>query len=185
MAAARAIDAWVNVAMAELGRPDYLVAAAEGLFKQGSDFFRNYSIEEMLEGMDALLWHLAFMALTIVVVSGGVRAGIERAALVLMPLLGLLVVGLAIYASTLEGASAGYAYYFSTDFAANQFIGAMPIPRIRAMPTARWTVVMAAANPMVLMKASRISVGAAGLDMLAFRSDGDGGCRGFRRRPDS
>ena len=44
---ARVIDAWVNVAMAELGRPDYLVRAAEDTFKQGGDFFRNYSIEEI------------------------------------------------------------------------------------------------------------------------------------------
>jgi len=50
----RAIDAWVNVNMAEMGRPDYLVRVATDTFKQGSDFFRNYSIEEMLETMDAL-----------------------------------------------------------------------------------------------------------------------------------
>ena len=36
--------------------------------------------------------------------------------LVLMPLLFLIVVGLAFYAATLPGASRGYAYYLSTDF---------------------------------------------------------------------
>ena len=50
----RAIDAWVNVNMAELGRPDYLVRVATDYFKQGSDFFRNYSIEETLATMDEL-----------------------------------------------------------------------------------------------------------------------------------
>ena len=50
----RVIDCWVNVAMAELGRPDYLVRAAEDTFKQGGDFFRNYSIDEMLASMDEL-----------------------------------------------------------------------------------------------------------------------------------
>jgi neurotransmitter:Na+ symporter, NSS family len=69
-------------------------------------------------GWPALGWHLAFMALTTAVVSGGVRSGIERTSLLLMPLLGLIVLGLAIYASTLDGAAAGYAYYFQTDFAA-------------------------------------------------------------------
>lgn len=54
-------------------------------------------------GLPALLWHLVFMAFTVLVVSGGVSAGIERAAMVLMPLLGLLVIGLAIYAATLPG----------------------------------------------------------------------------------
>ncbi len=33
-----------------------------------------------------------------------------------MPLLAVLVIGLAIYASTLDGATAGYAYYLQTDF---------------------------------------------------------------------
>ncbi|MDJ0785737.1 MAG: sodium-dependent transporter [Myxococcota bacterium] len=69
-------------------------------------------------GIPALCWHLVFMAVTIVVVSGGIRAGIERAALILMPVLGFLVIALAIYAATLEGSGAGYAYYFQTDFAA-------------------------------------------------------------------
>lgn len=50
----RAIDAWVNVNMAEMGRPDYLVRVATDYFKQGSDFFRNYSIEETLATMDEL-----------------------------------------------------------------------------------------------------------------------------------
>ena len=48
----RAIDCWVNVNMAELGRPDYLVQVAKNYFKQGEDFFRNYSIEETLGWMD-------------------------------------------------------------------------------------------------------------------------------------
>jgi predicted TIM-barrel fold metal-dependent hydrolase len=50
----RAIDAWVNVNMAELGQPDWLVQVARNYFKRGEDFFRNYSIEETLEGMDRL-----------------------------------------------------------------------------------------------------------------------------------
>jgi predicted TIM-barrel fold metal-dependent hydrolase len=52
--ALRAIDGWVNVNMSEMGRPDYLVRVAQDYFKQGSDFFRNYSPAEMLETMDEL-----------------------------------------------------------------------------------------------------------------------------------
>lgn len=48
-----AIDTWVNVNMAELGKPDYLVEVASRTFKQGEDFFRNYEVGEMLELMDA------------------------------------------------------------------------------------------------------------------------------------
>ncbi len=73
---------------------------------------------EISQGADAALWHLLFMAATVFVVSGGVRGGIERASLVMMPLLFVLVAGIAAYAATLPGASGGYAYYLSTDFAA-------------------------------------------------------------------
>jgi NSS family neurotransmitter:Na+ symporter len=72
---------------------------------------------EVSEGWDAFAYHLGFMALTIFVVSGGVKGGIERAASVMMPALFALVVGIAIYAATLDGAAAGYGYYLYVDFA--------------------------------------------------------------------
>jgi predicted TIM-barrel fold metal-dependent hydrolase len=50
----RAIDAWVNVNMAELGRPAWLVAVARDYFKRGEDFFRNQSVEETIAAMDQL-----------------------------------------------------------------------------------------------------------------------------------
>jgi len=50
--AVRAIDCWVNVNMSDLGRPAYLEQVATNYFKQGEDFFRDYSIEETLKLMD-------------------------------------------------------------------------------------------------------------------------------------
>jgi len=50
----RAIDGWLNVNMGELGRPDYLVEVAKNYFKQGEDFFRNYSIDESVALLDEL-----------------------------------------------------------------------------------------------------------------------------------
>ncbi len=67
--------------------------------------------EQSTTGIGAVLYHVAFMALTISIVVGGVKAGIERVSLVLMPLLFLLVVGLAVYALTLSGGGAGYSFY--------------------------------------------------------------------------
>jgi NSS family neurotransmitter:Na+ symporter len=64
-----------------------------------------------------VVWHLLFMAITIGVVSGGVKGGIERTSVVLMPLLFLIVAGLAVYAATLDGAAPGYTYYLKTDLA--------------------------------------------------------------------
>jgi predicted TIM-barrel fold metal-dependent hydrolase len=52
--ATRAIDCWVNVKMSDLGRPAYLEQVAKNYFKQGEDFFRDYSVEEILRTMDSL-----------------------------------------------------------------------------------------------------------------------------------
>ena len=67
-------------------------------------------------GPQAAAWHVGIMITSAAIVVGGIRGGIERVSVILMPVLGLLMVGLAIYASTLSGAGDGYTYYFSTDF---------------------------------------------------------------------
>jgi NSS family neurotransmitter:Na+ symporter len=71
---------------------------------------------EVASGWDAFGYHVLFMAFTVFIVIGGVSRGIERTSMVLMPLLVGLIVGLALYAATLDGASAGYAYYLAPDF---------------------------------------------------------------------
>jgi NSS family neurotransmitter:Na+ symporter len=73
---------------------------------------------DISQGWDAFGFHLLFMAITVGIVAGGVRGGIERTSLVLMPTLFVLVCGLAVYAATLDGGGPGYAYYLSTDFGA-------------------------------------------------------------------
>jgi NSS family neurotransmitter:Na+ symporter len=74
------------------------------------------SFAEIAQGSDAFALHVVFMAATISIVAGGVKAGIERTALILMPLLFVLVCGLAVYATTLDGGSEGYRYYLQADF---------------------------------------------------------------------
>jgi NSS family neurotransmitter:Na+ symporter len=66
-------------------------------------------------GWDAVGFHLAFMVLTILVVARGVKAGLERGNLIMMPLLFLILVALAIWAWTLPNGAAGYAYYLRPD----------------------------------------------------------------------
>jgi NSS family neurotransmitter:Na+ symporter len=63
-----------------------------------------------------IFWQVMFMALTVGVVLGGVKNGIERYSKILMPLLLLLLIVLAIRSMTLEGASQGIAFLFSPDF---------------------------------------------------------------------
>jgi NSS family neurotransmitter:Na+ symporter len=62
-------------------------------------------------GWDAVGCHLLFMVITIVVVAGGVKKGLERGNLIMMPLLLLILVGLAVWAATLPNGAPGYAYY--------------------------------------------------------------------------
>jgi len=76
------------------------------------------SFADVAQGADAFGLHVVFMVATIAIVAGGVKRGIERTALVLMPLLFVLVCGLAVYAATLDGGEAGYRYYLQTDFSA-------------------------------------------------------------------
>ncbi|MCH8083238.1 MAG: sodium-dependent transporter [Myxococcales bacterium] len=88
-----------------------LAAIASGFDPDAAERFG-----EVASGWDAFGYHLAFMVFTVFVVIRGVSRGIERTSVVLMPMLFVLVVGLALYAATLDGASAGYAYYLRPDF---------------------------------------------------------------------
>jgi len=81
----------------------------------GGDAAVNF--ESLASGPGAIVWHLLFIAITTAVVAGGIRGGIERCALALMPLLFAVVVGLAIYAATLPGAAGGYSYFLHLDLA--------------------------------------------------------------------
>ncbi len=66
---------------------------------------------EVGTNMPAVITHVLFMAITVIIVLRGVKKGLERTALILMPMLFVLLVGLAIWATTLSGGGAGYAYY--------------------------------------------------------------------------
>lgn len=72
--------------------------------------------QEIATGPGAVAWHVGFLAVTIAIVTGGVKGGIERASVLLMPVLFAIVVGLALYAATLDGARPAYAYYLRPDF---------------------------------------------------------------------
>ena len=69
-------------------------------------------------GAPAIAYHLILMAATILIVLFGVRKGIERTALILMPILFIILIGLALWASGLPGAEQGYSFYLQPDFSA-------------------------------------------------------------------
>lgn len=64
-------------------------------------------------GSDALAAHLVFMAVTVAIVARGVKGGLERANLIMMPLLFVILLGLVVWAATLDGGGPGYAAYLA------------------------------------------------------------------------
>lgn len=63
-----------------------------------------------------LICHTTFLLLTAVIVAAGIKGGIEKFSKVMMPMLFLIVLGIAIYAVMLPGAAAGIEYLFKPDF---------------------------------------------------------------------
>ncbi|WP_232686091.1 sodium-dependent transporter [Halobacterium zhouii] len=68
------------------------------------------------QGWWAILYHGVFMAVTASIVAFGIEDGIEKATTLMVPSIVVILVGLAVYAFTLDGASAAYGYYLSPDF---------------------------------------------------------------------
>lgn len=63
-----------------------------------------------------LLGHTIFLAATVVIVGAGIKGGIEKFSKVMMPLLFVIVLGIAMYSMTIPGASRGLDYLFNPDF---------------------------------------------------------------------
>jgi len=63
-----------------------------------------------------LLLFAFFLFITAAIVHGGVSGGIERWSKILMPVFFVLLIGLIIYANTLEGSGKGLAFYLVPDF---------------------------------------------------------------------
>lgn len=72
--------------------------------------------EQITTGVSPIVYHLVFMMVVITIVMYGVEKGIERASLILMPVLFLIVGGLAVWAATLVGSGEGYAFYLAPSF---------------------------------------------------------------------
>ena len=95
----------------------YMVGyAVEGpaALADGGDFFSAF----ISSGSESMAFMLVFMALTYLVVALGVNKGIEKANLVMMPLLIVMAAAVAIYALTLPGAMDGLAFYLLPDLSA-------------------------------------------------------------------
>ena len=87
------------------------------LFGMGQDMdVISGTFNDTASAWGANAWVVVAVVATLVIMSLGVSRGIERANNILMPVLFVLLIGLAIYVGTLPGASAGYSYILTIDF---------------------------------------------------------------------
>lgn len=63
-----------------------------------------------------IAWHAAFMSITVFVVSRGVKAGIEKAVVIMMPALFVMMIGLVIYGIVAGDFKQAVAFLFAPDF---------------------------------------------------------------------
>ncbi|MFB6113649.1 MAG: sodium-dependent transporter [Halodesulfurarchaeum sp.] len=90
----------------------YIVGSATGAyFGAPAEYFGAIS-----SGPDAVVLHAVFMFVTVGIVALGVEDGIERATKIMVPSIVVIMIGLAVWAATLGGAGAGYAYFLDPDF---------------------------------------------------------------------
>lgn len=98
----------------------YLIASVAGLggnatintVDPGAYFAQNL----LSNGGTALIWTIAFLILTMVIVFGGVSGGIEKFCKIAMPALFVMLLIIVVRACTLPGAGAGLAFLFKPDF---------------------------------------------------------------------
>ncbi len=86
-----------------------LVGKSTSQLKQLFFEFRN-------ESSRPVLWFIIFMGLTGLIVIAGIKDGIEKYTKILMPLLFFMLIGMAIYVLTFNGAVKGLSFLFKPDF---------------------------------------------------------------------
>lgn len=99
------IGGWVIKYMFE-----YLTGGGTGAAADG--FFVGFITSDFVP----VTWHLIFLGCTAAIILMGVQKGVERASVIMMPILLVLAFIIAVYSMTRPGAGAGIAYYLIPDF---------------------------------------------------------------------
>jgi len=90
----------------------YILGSATGAyFGNSGEYFGAIS-----SGPEAVAGQALFLLICVGIVAVGVEDGIEKATKVMVPSIVVLMIGMAAWVTTLEGAGAGYSYFLSPDF---------------------------------------------------------------------
>ncbi len=96
---------------------EYLMTSVTGSLYDGSITFGDM-FKEFQASWRPLFYCFAFILLTHFIVSRGVEKGIEKASKIMMPMLFVILVVMAVRVAFMPGASEGYRFFLSCDFAA-------------------------------------------------------------------
>jgi NSS family neurotransmitter:Na+ symporter len=94
----------------------YLFASLAGQVMGDVDYVKNYFVEFSSNAVKPVVWGIAFIAVTHLVVVRGIRSGIEKVSKILMPILLILLVIIVIASCMLPGAMAGVRFLLQPDF---------------------------------------------------------------------
>ena len=94
---------------------NYLYLSLKG-FSGSEDTVKNLFKDMYDSPAINIFWHTVVMGLVVAIISKGVQKGIEKVTKILMPLLGILLLSLMIYALTLDGAGKAMNFLFYPDF---------------------------------------------------------------------
>ena len=92
----------------------YFVASIDGTLYSGEQFHSIF--ENFCASWREPLYTMLFIIATHIVVSRGVRKGLENTAKWVMPILFVMLIAMVIRSATMEGAKEGYKFFFMPDF---------------------------------------------------------------------
>ena len=106
----------------------YVYASFFGELTGNADFVNHYFAEFSSDPWRPVIWTLAILAITCLVIVNGVRSGIERTSKMLMPTLFILLLVIVVASCLLPGGERGMEFLFKPDFTkldSDAFLGAL------------------------------------------------------------
>lgn len=93
----------------------YLYASVAGDIHGDKTFVEQYFVKFSSDALRPILWAVGFLLITHLIITRGVRNGIERASNLLMPTLFILLLVIVIASCSMPGAAAGVEFLFKPD----------------------------------------------------------------------